>query len=68
MRCEAAKLKVSDLVQHEMGLNDATIDVIDGGARGMRVTVTVVKGDQLSVPALEQALAAYLFETRVQVV
>ena len=68
LRCEAAKLKVSDLVHHEMGLNDATIDVIDGGARGMRVTVTVVKGDQLSVPALEQALAAYLFETRVQVV
>ncbi len=68
LRCEAAKLKVSDLVHHEMGLNDATIDVIDGGARGMRVTVTVVKGDQLSVPALEQALAAYLFETRLQVV
>ncbi len=68
LRCEAAKLKVSDLVHHEMGLNDATIDVIDGGARGMRVTVTVNEGDQLSVPDIEQALAAYLFETKVTII
>jgi fatty-acyl-CoA synthase len=68
LRCAAAKLKVSDLVHNEIGLNDANIDVVDGGARGMCVTVTVAEGDQLSVPALEQALAAYLFETRVQVV
>jgi fatty-acyl-CoA synthase len=61
-------LKVSDLVHNEIGLNDANIDVVDGGAHGMCVTVTVAEGDQLSVPALEQALAAYLFETRVQVV
>ncbi len=67
LRCEAAKLKVTDLVHIEMGLGDANIVVVDGGARGMRVTVTVAEGDRLSVPALEQALAAYLFEARVLV-
>lgn len=68
LRCEAAKLKVTDLVHNEMGLGDANIEVFDGGARGMRVTVTVAEGDQLSVPALERALAAYLFEASVAVV
>jgi fatty-acyl-CoA synthase len=68
LRCEAAKMRVTDLVHNEMGLYDAIIDVVDGGTRGMRVTVTVGEEDQLSVTALEQALAAYLFEARVQVV
>ena len=68
LRCEAAKLRVTDLVHNEMGLGDANIDVVDGGARGMRVTVSVVKGDKSFVPALEQALAAYLFEAKVQIV
>ncbi len=67
LRCAAAKLKVTDLVHIEMGLGDANIEVVDGGARGMRVTVTIAEGDRLSVPALEQALAAYLFEARVLV-
>ncbi len=67
LRCEAARMKVSDLVHNEMGLDGASIDVVDGGARGMRVTVTVVEADRSSVPALEQALAEYLFETSVQV-
>lgn len=67
LRCEAAKLKVSDLVHNEMALSSTTIDVVDGGARGMRVTVTVSAQDQSSVAVLEQALAAYLFETKVLV-
>ena len=68
LRCEAAKLRVTDLVHDEMGLGDANIDVVDGGARGMRVTVSVVEGEKSFVPALEQALAAYLFEAKVQIV
>ena len=51
-----------------LGLGDANIDVVDGGARGMRVTVSVVEGEKSFVPALEQALAAYLFEAKVQIV
>ena len=66
LRCEAAKLKVTDLVHNEMGLGDANIDVLEGGSRGLRVTVSVIEGDKSFVLALEQALAAYLFESRVQ--
>lgn len=67
LRCEAAKLRVTDLVHNELGLPDAGVDVADGGARGMRVTVTLAEHDRSSVPAIEKALAAYLFEARVQV-
>ncbi len=67
LRCEAAKMKVAELVQNELGLPNASVDVVDGGARGMRVTVTLAKDDQSSVPAVEKALAAFLFEARVQV-
>jgi fatty-acyl-CoA synthase len=67
LRCEAAKMKVSELVHDELGLNNAGIDAVDGGARGMRVTVTLAEDDRSSVPTLEDALADYLFEARVQV-
>jgi fatty-acyl-CoA synthase len=67
LRCEATKLRITDLVHNEMGLFDAHTDAVDGGPRGMCVTVTVTEGDELSVPALEQTLAAYLFETKVVV-
>lgn len=67
LRCEATKLRITDLVHNEMGLFDAHTDVVDSGPRGMCVTVTVTEGDELSVPALEQTLAAYLFETKVLV-
>jgi fatty-acyl-CoA synthase len=66
LRCDAAKLRVTELVQGEMGLSDADITVIDGGARGMRVTVTLGAADHASGAALETALAAYLFEAEVQ--
>lgn len=67
LRCEAARMKVSDLVHNELDLPDASINVTVGGARGMRITVTVVEADRSSVPVVEQALAEYLFETSVQV-
>jgi hypothetical protein len=49
-----------------MGLSYADITVVDGGARGMRVTVTLAAADHTSVVALKTALAAYLFEAEVQ--
>lgn len=67
LRCEAAKFKITDVVHNDFALPNANIDVVAGGTRGMRVTVTLAPDDLSSVPALEQALAAYLFETRVQV-
>ena len=56
------------MVHNEMGLGDANIDVLEGGSRGLRVTVSVIEGEKSFVSALEQALAAYLFEAKVQIV
>lgn len=67
LRCDAAKLRVADLVHNELGLPSSDIDVVDGGARGMRVTVTLAAGYSESVPLLEKELATYLFEAVVQV-
>jgi fatty-acyl-CoA synthase len=66
LHCEACQTMVSDLVWNELGLAEATVEATDGGARGMRVTVTLPKTKQGAVPTLEQALAAYLFEAKVQ--
>ena len=67
LRCDAARLKVTDMLQIDMELSGAKIDVVDGGARGMRVTVTLAENDRTSVAALKKELADYLFESRVQV-
>jgi fatty-acyl-CoA synthase len=50
-----------------MGLARARIDVVAGGSRGMRVTVTLSQNDRSSVGEVETALAAFLFEAQVQV-
>ena len=65
LRCDAAKRKVTDLVHGDMALSGAEVEVVDGGSRGMRVTVTLAEKDQSSVSELEKLLADYLFESRV---
>lgn len=67
LRCEAAKQKVLALVQNELGLGNARVEVIVGETRGMQVTLTLSEGDPASAAALETALTAFVFETRVQV-
>lgn len=67
LRCDAAKQKIADLLQHELGFADARIDVTTGGPRGMRVIVNVTEDDRPSVAKLEAELAAFLFEAKVQV-
>lgn len=66
LRVEAAKMKVENVVSSELGLTEASVDVTDGGARGMRVTVTLGGNDARSAEAVEQALDAYLFEAIVR--
>lgn len=68
LRCYAAKMKVTELVQGELGLAEAGVDVVAGGPRGMRVTVTLTQDDRASVSALEEVLARFLFEAQVDVV
>ncbi len=66
LRCDATKLMVTGLVQNELDLPDASVDVVDGGARGMQVTVTLAKADRSSALVVKKALGAYLFEARVR--
>lgn len=67
LRCDIAKQKVLDLVRNELKIADAQIEVVAGGSRGMRVTVTLSKDNEPSVSELETALAAFLFEAQVHV-
>jgi fatty-acyl-CoA synthase len=67
LRCQATKLKIEDVIHNEFGLSDAIIEVAEGGARGMQVTVNLKPANQSSVEAVKGALAAYLFETQVRV-
>lgn len=67
LRCDAAKQRVVELLQDELKLANSLVEVVPGGARGMRVTVTLSKSEQSSVAELETALSAFLFEAKVQV-
>ncbi len=67
LRRDAARRKIAALVHQEMGLPNAEIEVLDGGARGMRITIALTEDDRSSVAGLEKELAAYHFEARVQV-
>ena len=67
LRCDAAARHVSSVVRGEFGCADAQVTVQDGGKRGLRVSVSLPRAAHAAAPAIEQALAAYLFETTVSV-
>jgi len=67
LRCDAAARLVNRVVREQLALTDAQVQVSEGGRRGMRVSVTLPHAAQASVPAVQQALAAYLFEAQVAV-
>jgi fatty-acyl-CoA synthase len=67
LRCDAAARLVRRVVHEQLGLADADVSVSEGGRRGMRVSVTLPEAARLSVVAVEDALASYLFEARVGV-
>ncbi len=67
LRCDAARHLVSELVDEQLGVPNASVEVVDGGTRGMRVTVTLTEAARSSVPTVEKALEAYLFEAIVLV-
>ena len=67
LRCIAAELRVRELLHTEMGLHSARVTAAEGGARGMRVTVILAASDRACAPNVEKALAAYLFEAKVEI-
>lgn len=67
LRCDAAARLVKRVVCGQLGQPDAQVQVDEGGRRGLKVSVTLPAGAQQAVPSVEQALAGYLFESRVTV-
>jgi fatty-acyl-CoA synthase len=67
LRRDAATELVTEIIRDQLALPDARVEVIEGGPRGMRVVVTVPEAEAHSVATVEQALAAYLFESVVSV-
>ena len=67
LRCDAATHLVSRVVADRLGRSDARVHVSEGGRRGMKVSVVLPESCRPSVPAVEEALAGYLFEVAVTV-
>ncbi len=67
LRCDAARRMVARLLQGQLAVPGAEVQVSEGGRRGMRVRVVLPPGQSEAVRAVEQALAAYLFEAEVLV-
>lgn len=67
LRCDAAKLVVSNLLREQLKLPDAHVQVEAGGPRGLCVTVSLSETDVSSRSSVEEKLQDFLFETRVEV-
>ena len=67
LRCDAAKIVISKLLRDEMKLADTDVQVVAGGPRGLCVNVVLSAQNRSSVPMVEKALAAFLFEAHVAV-
>ncbi|HTT03199.1 MAG TPA: AMP-binding protein [Steroidobacteraceae bacterium] len=67
LRLDATARRVTQLIQSEMALPEARVRVSEGGLRGIRVSVTLPAVYGAAVSSVEQALAAYLFESDVTV-
>ena len=67
LRCDAAARHVASVVHGELGCAEAQVAVQDGGKRGLCVSVTLPRAAEAAAPAVEQALAAYLFQAKVSV-
>ncbi len=65
LRRDAAAELVTELVRTQFDLPNAEVQAIDGGHRGLRIVVTLPGADASAVAAVEQALAAFLFEAEV---
>jgi fatty-acyl-CoA synthase len=67
LRCDAAVRLVTQVVGEQLGVLDARVQASEGGRRGLRISVVVPQAARPAVPAIEQALSTYLFETEIVV-
>lgn len=66
LRCDAAEMVVSKVLQEVLDQRNAQVEVVAGGPRGLCVTVTLSHDAKETVKAVETELSSYLFETRVK--
>ncbi|MBR46781.1 MAG: hypothetical protein CMM31_09965 [Rhodospirillaceae bacterium] len=67
LRRDATLEIVTEILRDWLALPDAEVDVSAGGPRGLRVAMTLGQTDAGAAEIVEQALAAYLFESTVGV-
>lgn len=65
LRLEAARYLVKDVLANVVGLHDVVVDVVEGGSRGLRVTINLAEEQKLSADAAREAFAGFVFETVV---
>lgn len=65
LRCDAARMVVSRLLRDDLNLSEAEIEVAVGGPRGLCVTVTLPSDEAQTLDVVEDALDAFLFESRI---
>jgi fatty-acyl-CoA synthase len=65
LRCDVAHKVITALVCDHHKLADAHVEVTVGGARGLRVTVVLPETARSKMPAINDALASFLFEAKV---
>lgn len=65
LRCDAAQRLVSQIVQKQLSIGDAVVQVREGGRRGMTVQVQLPAGQEAAAAQVRQALSGFLFEVEV---
>lgn len=66
LRTDAVQRLVAQVVAEAVGSNDAVIDAVAGGKRGIDVTVTLPPALSGKLAAVEKVLDGYLFDYKVQ--
>ena len=66
LRTDAVQRLVAQVVAEAVGSNDAVIDAVAGGKRGIDVTVTLPAALSGKLAAVEKVLDGYLFDYKVQ--
>ncbi len=65
LRCDAAARLVKQIVSGQLALQDAKVQVREGGRRGMTVDVKLPLAQQAAVAQVREALSSFLFEVEV---
>jgi fatty-acyl-CoA synthase len=67
LRCIAAVAAIEAVLRDTLAVDGALVEAREGGPRGMRVSVALPEAARAQAPAVEAALAAYLFEAFVSI-